>query len=64
MEKEITLETGLHVEDHCAAIDNIFHEGEIGETYCVGGDNELQNIEIIEIICEMMEKILKAILRT
>ncbi len=46
----------LHVEDHCAAIDNIFHEGEIGETYCVGGDNELQNIEIIEIICEMMEK--------
>ncbi|MDG1950011.1 MAG: dTDP-glucose 4,6-dehydratase [bacterium] len=46
----------LHVDDHCAAIDKILHEGVIGETYCVGGDNELQNIEIVNMICELMDE--------
>ena len=36
----------IHVLDHCEAIDLILHKGKIGETYCVGGDSELSNIEI------------------
>ncbi len=46
----------LHVEDHCRAIDKIIHQGKIGETYCVGGDNEKTNLEITEEILELMEK--------
>ena len=44
----------LHVEDHCRAIDVIMREGEIGETYCVGGDAEKTNMEITKIILQKM----------
>jgi dTDP-glucose 4,6-dehydratase len=37
----------LHVKDHCSAIDAIIHKGKIGETYCVGGDGERENIWIV-----------------
>jgi dTDP-glucose 4,6-dehydratase len=40
----------LHVLDHARAIDLILHDGKIGETYCVGGDAEMQNIEITKMI--------------
>lgn len=46
----------LNVMDHCAAIDKIFHEGKIGETYCIGGDNEMRNIDIVNLICELVEE--------
>jgi dTDP-glucose 4,6-dehydratase len=36
----------LHVEDHCKAIDLILHKGKLGETYCIGGDSEMTNLEI------------------
>lgn len=44
----------LHVEDHCRAIDTIIHKGKIGETYCVGGDGEKTNIEIVKTILDLL----------
>lgn len=46
----------LWVEDHAAAIDTVFHHGKIGETYNVGGDNEWKNIDLIEMLCKIMDK--------
>jgi dTDP-glucose 4,6-dehydratase len=45
----------LYVEDHVKAIDLIYHTGEIGETYNVGGGKELQNIELVGKICDLMD---------
>lgn len=44
----------LHVLDHCEAIDLIMHNGKVGETYCVGGDCEMKNIDITKMILEEM----------
>lgn len=46
----------LFVEDHCSAIDAIIHNGKIGEVYNVGGNNEIQNIDIVKIICKELGK--------
>ena len=46
----------LHVLDHCRAIDLVMHEGEIGEVYNIGGNNEKQNIEIVKLILETLNK--------
>lgn len=46
----------LFVEDHCAAIDAIIHQGKIGETYCVGGNAEKTNQEITDKILELLGK--------
>lgn len=40
----------LHVLDHCAAIDTVLHNGEIGQVYNIGGNNEKANIEIVKLI--------------
>ena len=40
----------LYVEDHVEAIDLIFHKGVVGETYCIGGENEIKNIDLIKMI--------------
>src|SRR5699024_2933965 len=40
----------LHVEDHCEAIATVLHKGEIGEVYNIGGNNERENIEIVNLI--------------
>jgi dTDP-glucose 4,6-dehydratase len=45
----------LYVNDHAAAIDLIFHTGTNGETYNVGGFNEWKNIDLINILCELMD---------
>lgn len=45
----------LFVEDHCKAIDSVFHNGKSGETYLVGGNNELTNFEIATAICELLD---------
>lgn len=45
----------LWVEDHAAAIDLIFHNGKVGDTYNIGGFNEWQNIELIKLLCEQMD---------
>jgi dTDP-glucose 4,6-dehydratase len=46
----------LYVEDHAKAIDLVFHQGRIGETYNIGGDNEWQNISLIKKLCEIMDR--------
>jgi dTDP-glucose 4,6-dehydratase len=46
----------LYVEDHAAAIDSVFHKGKIGETYNIGGNNEWKNIDLIRVLCKVMDK--------
>lgn len=46
----------LWVEDHAKAINVIFHTGKDGETYNIGGHNEWQNIELIRLLCRLMDK--------
>ena len=46
----------LFVEDHAAAIDLIFHKGQSGETYAIGGENEWKNIDLIQKLCEIMDE--------
>ena len=45
----------LWVEDHASAIDTIFHNGLIGESYNVGGLNEWTNIELVKFLCQLMD---------
>jgi dTDP-glucose 4,6-dehydratase len=46
----------LYVEDHAVAIDKIFHQGRNGETYNIGGNNEWKNIDLIRLLCKIMDK--------
>ena len=46
----------LFVEDHARAIDLIYHEGKNGETYNIGGHNEWTNIDLIHLLCEIMDR--------
>ena len=46
----------LYVEDHAIAIDIIFHEGKNHETYNIGGFNEWKNIDLIKLLCLLMDK--------
>jgi dTDP-glucose 4,6-dehydratase len=47
----------LYVEDHCRAIDDVIRKGRIGQTYNVGGNTELSNLEVVSAVCEALEKI-------
>ncbi len=46
----------LWVEDHARAIDTIFHDGKIGETYNIGGWNEWTNIDLVKQLCQIMDQ--------
>ncbi len=46
----------LYVVDHARAIDTIFHNGKIGQTYNIGGHNEWRNIDLIKLLCKLMDK--------
>ena len=46
----------LFVEDHAVAIDVIFHQANKGETYNIGGHNEWKNIDLIHLLCEIMDR--------
>lgn len=46
----------LYVEDHASAIDLIFHKGVAGETYNIGGNNEWKNIDLIKLLCKIMDR--------
>ena len=48
----------LWVHDHAVAIDLIFHEGRNGETYNIGGNNEWKNIDLIHVLCKIMDELL------
>ena len=45
----------LFVEDHAVAIDLVFHEGKNHETYNIGGFNEWQNIDLVKLLCQIMD---------
>jgi len=47
----------LHVDDHCSAIWEILNKGEVGETYNIGGENEWENIKLVNYLCEKIAKI-------
>lgn len=46
----------LYVEDHAEAVDIIFHKGKAGETYNIGGNNEWRNIDLIRLLCKIIDK--------
>ncbi len=46
----------LWVEDHARAIDTIFHKGKIGESYNVGGWNEWTNLDLVQLLCKIMDQ--------
>ena len=46
----------LYVEDHAKAIDKVFHEGKIGETYNIGGFNEWKNIDVVKLLCKIVDQ--------
>lgn len=47
----------LFVEDHCRALDTVINHGAPGETYNVGGNNEVKNIDLVEQLCELMDEL-------
>jgi dTDP-glucose 4,6-dehydratase len=46
----------LYVGDHCSAVDAVIHQGTPGETYNIGGNNEVKNIELVEMLCKLMDE--------
>lgn len=53
--KGLNVRDWLYVEDHAAAIDLVFHKGKPGETYNIGGNNEWKNIDLIRLLCQIMD---------
>lgn len=47
----------LYVLDHCRALDCVIHNGEPGETYNIGGNNEVKNIDLVKILCKLMDEL-------
>ncbi|WP_319782294.1 dTDP-glucose 4,6-dehydratase [Oceanisphaera sp. IT1-181] len=47
----------LHVEDHARALYKVVTEGEVGETYNIGGHNEKQNLEVVHTICDILDEL-------
>ncbi len=48
----------LWVKDHAAAIDTIYHAGVLGETYNIGGNNEMKNLDLVHQLCDVMDELL------
>jgi dTDP-glucose 4,6-dehydratase len=47
----------LYVKDHCEAIKLVIEKGKIGETYNIGGHNEIRNIDIVRLICQILDEL-------
>jgi len=45
----------LYVDDHCEALWKVVTQGKVGETYCIGGDNQPPNLEIVRTICHILD---------
>jgi len=54
--KGLNVRDWLYVRDHCDAINTIIRKGRLGETYNVGGNNEMSNIEIVNTICSLLDE--------
>jgi dTDP-glucose 4,6-dehydratase len=46
----------LHVSDHCSALQTVLEHGVCGETYNIGGNNELTNIEVVHTLCDILDR--------
>ncbi|HEX5655217.1 MAG TPA: dTDP-glucose 4,6-dehydratase [Chitinophagaceae bacterium] len=46
----------LFVKDHALAIDLVFHKGKTGDTYAIGGFNEWRNIDLVKLLCRLMDE--------
>jgi dTDP-glucose 4,6-dehydratase len=47
----------LYVKDHCQALDLVIHKGTPGQTYNVGGNNEVKNIDLVHLLCKLMDEL-------
>jgi dTDP-glucose 4,6-dehydratase len=47
----------LYVGDHCSALDVVIHRGTPGETYNIGGNNEIKNIDLVHMLCKLMDEL-------
>ncbi|MEQ9116167.1 MAG: dTDP-glucose 4,6-dehydratase [Rickettsiales bacterium] len=47
----------IYVEDHCYGIELAISKGKFGETYCFGGENEINNIDLVKLICDLLDEI-------
>ena len=47
----------LYVLDHCRALDAVIHGGKPGETYNVGGNNEVKNLDLVKMLCQLMDEL-------
>lgn len=47
----------LYVEDHCEALSLVVHKGQPGETYNIGGNNEKRNIDLVRLLCEILDEL-------
>jgi dTDP-glucose 4,6-dehydratase len=47
----------LYVLDHCLALDRVIHQGKPGQTYNVGGNNEIRNIDLVKMLCNLMNEL-------
>jgi len=47
----------LYVGDHCSALGAVIHRGKAGETYNLGGNNEVKNIDLVHMLCELMNEL-------
>lgn len=47
----------LYVRDHCSALDTVIHKGKPGETYNIGGNNEVKNIDLVHMLCNLMDEL-------
>ena len=54
--KGINVRDWLYVIDHARAIELVFREGQLGETYNIGGHNEWKNIELVRLLCSLMDE--------
>lgn len=47
----------LYVGDHCSALDAVIHKGQAGETYNIGGNNEVKNLDLVNMLCQLMDEL-------
>ena len=47
----------LYVGDHCSALDRVIHSGTLGETYNIGGNNEVENITLVQMLCQLIDEL-------
>jgi dTDP-glucose 4,6-dehydratase len=47
----------LYVGDHCSALETVIYQGQPGETYNVGGNNEVKNIDLVRMLCDLMDEL-------